>query len=375
MTLRRGLLAGLGVLIAALAAAAIYLSLYRLEGYYAPIYASDGKSIYYVQRNTTGLVWGLGWEFFTTPAHSWALSDNVSIRRLDIDSGAVTVLREWTSTPVIRRHLREYRGRVFQILRPRLGMDEVGNLHYAIELNVTRVPLTELNALNGQIAAGNELGVTAGWQEGYGNLAAREGLVLSGPWEIMEVPGRESYPAAIAAFAAKTGEVRVLIASSDFDGLYPDGVPLDLLRERSRRPGIERIQEIERVHRELVARYQSEGLGEGDAMLRAHKEMQRLGYYPKSPTLTARLMRAGEARDPDVPEFAIEQMQFTVGLFSDIEQAIAAPGTAVDKDWSGYIIHDDYQTSQQLNAHLATGANRFYVRHADQVYELTIERP
>ena len=31
----------------------------------------------------------------------------------------------------------------------------------------------------------------------------------------------------------------------------------------------------------------AEGLNEGAAMLRANKEMERLGYYPKSPTIVA----------------------------------------------------------------------------------------
>lgn len=369
-----GLLAGAGVLVAATAALALYLSLYRLEGYFAPIYSPDGNSAYYVQRNTTGFAWGLGWEFFTPPAHSWALSDRVSIRRLDIATGEITVLRGWDSTPVNRRHLREYRGRVFQILHPKLGWDPSGNLRYAIELNVTRIPQSERNALNGYVSTGGDPGEGEGWQEDYGTLHASDGPVLSGQWEIMEVPGREAYPAALAAFAERSGDIRILLSNSDFRGLYPDGVPRELLHERSRRIDIERIQEIERVHRELVARFQSEGLSEIGAMLRANKEMERLGHYPKSPTMTARLLADGAARDSGIPEFTVERMQFTVGLFPDIERAIAAPGTAIDKG-TAYIIHDDYDTSQRLNAHLATGANRFYVRYADQVYELMIDRP
>jgi hypothetical protein len=147
------------------------------------------------------------------------------------------------------------------------------------------------------------------------------------------------------------------------------------LRQRARRADIERIQEIERVQGKLVAKYRAEGASEGDAMLRAAKDMQRLGYFPKSPKLTARLIAHGEAPDAGLAEFAIEPMQFTVGLFPDIEQAIADPGTAVDWNGGDYIIHDDYDTSQRLNAYLATGAKRFYVRYAGQVYELTIDRP
>ena len=57
-------------------------------------------------------------------------------------------------------------------------------------------------------------------------------------------------------------------------------MPAKLIAERSRRVPIERSQEMRRVRRELVAGFGHEGMNEGAAMLRANKEMQRLGYYP-----------------------------------------------------------------------------------------------
>lgn len=371
---RRLILIAVGAVVLLLATV-LYLSLYRIEGYFAPIFSDDGRSVYFVQRDTTGFVWGLGWEFFTPPAHSWALSDAVSIRRLELETGELSILQSWPSTPVTRRHLREYRGRAFQILSARLGLDDAGNLHYALDLNVTRIPTSELNALNGSIRLDGGPNQAANWQQGYPRLGAREGRVLHDRWEAMTVPGSEAYPAAMVIFDGKAAEARVLLSNSEFDSLYPKGVPLELMKQNSRRADIERIEEIERVNRELVAKFRAEGASEGDAMLRASKEMQRLGFYPKSPTFTARLMAHGEPLDPAIPAFDIEPMQFTVGLFPDIERAIATPGTEVEKDWTGYIIHDDYDTSQKLNAFLETGAARFYIRYDNQIFEITIDRP
>jgi hypothetical protein len=102
----------------------------------------------------------------------------------------------------------------------------------------------------------------------------------------MTVPGRESYPAAIVVFDARASKVNAIRRNRAFPRVYPDGVPGALAVERSRRPQLERVAEIIRVQSELVARFRAAGAGEGEAMLRAGKEMERLGY-PRSPYLVA----------------------------------------------------------------------------------------
>jgi hypothetical protein len=71
------------------------------------------------------------------------------------------------------------------------------------------------------------------------------------------------------------------------------------------------------------------------------------------------------------PIVTINEMQFTVGLFSDIEQAIRNPGEEFDKAGK-YIIHGDYTTSQELNAALGENVEQFYVEYAGRTYEMKI---
>jgi hypothetical protein len=139
---------------------------------------------------------------------------------------------------------------------------------------------------------------------------------------------------------------------------YPSGIAPAILSAMSRRADIERAEGIRTTYADLVARGRAAGQNEGQAMLDAGKEMQRLGLFPRTTTLVAAPARCEEVS----PLFTISDMEFTVGLFSDTEAAIAKPGDEVDKSIGSYIRHDDFATSRQINEYLAAGHSVFFVR-------------
>ncbi|MFL6414747.1 MAG: hypothetical protein ACJ74Y_03630 [Bryobacteraceae bacterium] len=141
---------------------------------------------------------------------------------------------------------------------------------------------------------------------------------------------------------------------------------------------MERDQAMMRTHEELLQKYKAMGMGENQALLRIVKDMQRLGYYPKTPTIVARRLSQEEAARTDLDKdalFSIAKGEMESGIFQDIERAIANPGEEIDKDSFGYYTHRDYSTSARLNAFLETGKTRFYVRYLGNTYELTIRKP
>lgn len=377
---RAALVAG-GFVVAAALVLAAYTGVHRAEGYYGPVFAPDGGAVYFVQRNVVGIVWGLGFECFTPPAHVYTLWDRASLRRVSLDRGSRETLLTWTTSPIVRRRIDEYRGRLFGHVWTAIGFSEAGAVQVALRLDVPRVPSSEQWWAGRIWDDARHVWVEAGeWRRGYPPFAIREGAVLAGDWEVMTLRGRQALPAAVVAFNHVTRETRVLARSGEFGGLYPDGPPVAVLEQQSRRADIERVQEITRVHDALVARFRGEGLSEGAALLAAAKEMQRLGYYPKSTTLTARLIAEGPpgatpSAGSAIPTFDISDMEFTVGLFPDIDEAMASPGTAVDKHSGDYIIHRDYTTSGRINQALGAGITTFRVRARGRLYELTIERP
>ena len=64
-------------------------------------------------------------------------------------------------------------------------------------------------------------------------------------------------------------------------------------------------------------------------------------------------------------------MEFRVGLFQDIEAALAAPGTEV-RFAGPYLHHADFTTSEALNAFMASGGHEFYVETAQGVAALHV---
>ena len=60
------------------------------------------------------------------------------------------------------------------------------------------------------------------------------------------------------------------------------------------------------------------------------------------------------------------------GIFPDIEKALASPGEEVERSMGKYIVHDHYNNSRRLNAHIASGAREFLVRYRVETWRLEI---
>lgn len=342
---------------------------HRLEGVFAPAYDEAGAALYFLHRETRGTSIGPGWEHFTPPARARASHDVFSLRRLDLESGSVDVLESWALSPLVDRTLSTYRGRIFTVAMARIRA--VGDtVEYRVRLSVPRQPTSELYRLAGIWRPSRaERGE---WEEGHVELSGHDRTPLDGRWEAIAVPGPESYPSGIIAFDESTDEVRVLVETPAYRRSHPDGVSVAWLRERARRADIERLDHLRTTRAELLDRFRREGLSEMEAALAANKEMQRLGLYPKPPALVAREVPAGEEVRDEWPHFVIPEGEMRSGVFPDIEKALAAPGTEIDKSLGSYIIHRDYENSAKLNAYLDADGRTFYVTYDHTTYQVTV---
>ena len=139
---------------------------------------------------------------------------------------------------------------------------------------------------------------------------------------------------------------------------------------------MERLRAITRTREELQQKYKAMGMGEYEMYFRISKDMQRLGYYPKTPTIVARRLSRDEATKIDKDAlFSIARDEMQSGIFPDIEKAVATPGEEIDHDTDEYYIHRDYTTTVRLNAFLKTGKKQFYVLYLGETYEMTIKKP
>jgi len=343
---------------------------HRLEGVFAPAYGEAGSLLYFLHRETRGTSIGPGWEHFTPPARVHASHDVFSLRRLDLASGEIDLLESWPRSPVVDRTTSRHRGRVFGIPQTRIRV--VGDrVEYRIRLSIPRQPTSELHGLSGVWRPG--AAERGEWSEGRVELSGHDRTPLNGRCEAIAVPGPESYPSAIVAFDESTNDVEVLVETPAYEEMHSDGVPTEWLRERARRADIERIEHLRTMRAELLQRFRREGLSEMEAALAANKEMQRLGLYPKPPTLVARAVSAGETPTDEWPHFVIPEGEMRSGVFPDIEKALAAPGSEIDKSMGSYIIHRDYENSAKLNTYLGAGGRTFYVTYDQATYEVTLQ--
>ena len=347
------------------------------EGYFSPVYSPDGREVYFIARESRGLVAGLGIENFTPPAYVFVWHDRFSLRKLDIDTGSIEILKSWTASPVEGKYMRTYRGRAFSSPSTQLRWVDETNLEYRISVRVPARPASEPHVVSRTWnSLTNEMVEKEQWNQEWLAISGGSEPTLSGDWKIIAARGEEAFPCAIVELHSSSAEVRVLLKDEACDRVYPDGIRPSDVEQYSRRADIERIQEFTGAQERLTAEAVAAGMSEYEASLHVTRRMRELGHYATPPQLVARLLteqevaalRREQRLDPIV---TIIEMQFTVGLFRDIEQAIRNPGQEFDKAGK-YILHGDYTTSQELNAALGENVEQFYVEYAGGTYEMKI---
>lgn len=363
------------VLALAVLGAAWWLKLVTWEthaGYFAPAFSHDGRYVYAVTRETAGFTWGFGWEHFTPPARAWLHADRIAVIRIENATGKTEALESWPTTPLLARVLSEYRGRIFNTMRASVRPEASGAVRYEVEIAIPVVPSSEIHRLSGQWSAQPQMQRRADWQRGGYSGAGPSEPVLSGQVEVFALSGPESFPCAVVLLDHASMKARVLAGSATCHGRHPEGPPVEALLEVSRKQDIERTAALERARKALVTGYMSQGASEGEAMLKSIRALEDHGYLPKSPRLVAHRLAPGEFATTALPLFEIADAEMASGIFPDIEKALAAPGEEIDRSMGKYIVHDHYDNSRRLNAHLASGAREFLVRYRGETWRLEV---
>jgi hypothetical protein len=339
----------------------------RDRGYFAPVFAPDGQSIYAIRRDVSATIVGFGYEFWTTPAAVWIHRDRFSLVNVRLADRRITSVEEFPPSPLEGTRLNAYHGAIYGVGRGYLRWADPSHLEYFLAVTNTDAPMSRTFVIRRQWSSekGRWVG-SARWTPGYDSMGGNVPEQLSGDREVIALRGDELLPCAVVILREGEDAASPVIETDKCRQKYASGYARAAMAEFIRRPEIERVQRMERTYADLVARGRAEGLNEGTAMLRANKEMERLGYYPKSPTIVAHREACG------TPVFHISDEEFKVGLFQDIEQAIAHPDQEVDKGGE-YVIHQQYDTSRQLNAFLKGARNAvFYVEGRGGCWRMTV---
>ncbi len=268
--------------------------------------------------------------------------------------------------------IREYRGRVFNTISAAVRPAADGTVRYGVALAIPKIASSEIHGLAGTWADTSASRSRGEWQRAPMPPVGVSEPVLSGQTEIFTLPGPEFFPSAIVLLDHRAMTARVLIAAAAYSRAYPTGPSLDALLAVSRKKDVDRVAAMERIQRERVARYRAEGLGEGDAILKAYRDLENLGYLPKSPRMIAYRVDPGDAASSSLPLFEIAEPEMASGIFPDLERALSSPGTEVEKSMGRYIVHRDYTTSARLSDSLEHGDREFLVRFRGATYRVEI---
>jgi hypothetical protein len=142
-----------------------------------------------------------------------------------------------------------------------------------------------------------------------------------------------------------------------------------MIAEVSQRAEIERIRTLNRKRRELIAKHRAAGSNEGEAMLQASEDLEAMGLVARRPRIVAVPVKVA----PDgVRVFDIPDIYLDVGLFKDIAEAIALPGTPVRTGTGTYLKYNDDDIGLRLKAWRHDGNDRFVVTTRGKMFLLEV---
>jgi hypothetical protein len=335
------------------------------ESFHAPVFSPDGQEIYYLSRKAWGVSWGPGIEFFTPPASVIVLGDRFALQKTNRETGETRTIHEWSVAHLLQP-VKTYRNYLFGIPEGELRWDG-RTLHYKIGLDFLPNDPPGLSVKEwtrgSWNADSNSLVEQELWKSGYYQPNPWTEQILLGPLEVINYKNQ----ALVLYDSVARKRTTLRFSGSGGPGLREELATFDLA-VYAHREQLERSRTIRETYGSLVIRFRSQGLPEGEAMLRANDEMERLGYFPRSPKLLAARI---DGIPQDVKVFEITSDEFRFGLFPDIEAALAKPGTEVAFHGK-YIRHRDFGTSDRLNEHLDSGNRSFIVKHNRALYRISV---
>jgi hypothetical protein len=339
----------------------LIFSLDRAQTFHSPVFGLNGKTVFYIERNSRGFSWGPGMEFFTPPASVIITRDEFAINRVDIESGTKSTVYVFN---VPHKGVRkEYRNRLFGIPSTEL-IWEGNRLAFKIGLDVLPDgPNTRKKEWSrGFWDPDATVTETSTWAQVQDTAHPWHDGTLFGDLEVINYKG-------IAILVKEKGRTDHRIFLLSDTSCLSEAEILDAdLKWHSHRERLERISKVKETRERLMSNYISSGLSEGDASIRTSEDLERMGLIPKGPKITAEkvVIMSG-----DIAEFKISDEEFRVGLFHDIEKAIKSPGTEIDFR-GNYVRHSDFDTSRKINLWLGKGNKSFYVRTSEGFYLMTI---
>jgi hypothetical protein len=341
----------------------------RETGWLSPVFAPDGRSIYAIRRDVRAIVTGFGYASLTPPATVRLRRDRIDIVNIRLSDGYVSVFQALPPTPLEGTKLETYHGAIFGEVHAHLRWSDPAHLDYEIAVLEPGIPRSRSfvarRAWNAKTQAAD---TTSPWTEASSSGGGIEPQRLAGDLEVIDPPGAEGMGCAVVVLRKGESAGRAIVGSPACRSKYAD-YSAAALAGFSHRAGIERAELIRKTRERLIGEAMRKGVPEGRALLDADDELSRLGFYPKQPMLVAAPSTCGDAE-----AFEISGEELAAGLFPDIEQAIASPGTRVHASAPYHPYYKSFTTTQRINAWLTSGHTVFVARIHGDCWKVSIEK-
>jgi hypothetical protein len=339
------------------------------ESVLGPAFSPSGQNLYFLKRNSKGMVSGPGIEFFTPPARVEFISDRISLVEMQVSTGQSSTVCTWEIPHDAQRVHFEYRGSIFGIVHSELNWQNESLMNYTIGADVLPDP-PNLKVPEWKVGTWNPLTKkcvdTKDWDRAFRTAGPNEDSV-SRDQEVFTY----GFDQAIVSYF-QDGHFRVY-----YDSLHrPDSVIIKDLRQalsagklQFNRERYERLSLIKNTEAELVRKFQNQGMEGMGAQLAAIDEMERLGYYPRPRRIAAYAVSSSVA---GLSTIEIDIKEFKSGHFYDILAAVESPGQRIILEGDSY---PDNPTSEKLNQIIGSGQKQFLVKiSGEDLHKLSIER-
>jgi len=165
------------------------------EGYFAPVYSSDGQYVYFAERRVSGTAKATkdpGFVFGGAPTYGVSVTkDTFSLQRLNVQSGQIEELIALSPSPIEGRSY-ESQGNKFQYPNAWLRFTNRGQLEFSVCLK-THVPTEKEYSSSGVWTEAQQAAkISHSWEESQCATGYNE-WPLFGDWELLETHGEPDY--------------------------------------------------------------------------------------------------------------------------------------------------------------------------------------
>jgi hypothetical protein len=339
----------------------------KYRGYLAPVWSTDGRFLYFMERESAGIVLGFGYDYFPPLANVYLTQDDLALRRLDLEDLTTQTLTRIQLTPKTRRWLEFNRGGIFGNVRAGLFEDD-GSLNYQVRFEYGLFPDKEVWYSEGNWPGDDEDEGVPVWKSFPAPFIFANDQVLQGGRELLLAKGVENFGSAILA-VDEDGIIAPLVTSPAYqhrEGFLPP------LMGASRRERIEAARDEKAFEQNLLAEFEAEGLSEGAAQQRYTLELERRGLRVPTRRLVAEEIAAPVDGDKVFP---LSAKRFLPHTYPDLRVAISNPGLLVEAELRDRV---RYGTNGELPGpkDWIEAGNRSFVIDTDQgLFRIMIVEP